>query len=245
MERLQKVMAKAGVDSRRKCEKIIKEGRVKVNGKVVTELGTKVNPQQDKIVVDGQEIEKERLVYILLNKPAGFITTVDDPKGRRTVLDLINVKQRVYPVGRLDLDTEGLLLLTNDGDVSYALTHPSHQVTKKYIATVEGVPNQNKLKSLERGIKLNDGWTAPAETERIMDFNKKSIISIKIHEGKKNQVKRMFKAVGNPVTELKRIKVGPLTLDDSLKVGQYRHLKSEEVKKLKKIAQKVQAEENN
>ena len=244
MERLQKIMAKAGIDSRRKCEEIIEEGRVQVNGKVVTELGTKVNPAQDKILVDGEEIEKEQLVYILLNKPAGFITSVDDPKGRRTVMDLINVRQRVYPVGRLDLDTEGLLLLTNDGDVSYALTHPSHKVGKKYLATVEGVPNQNKLKSLERGIKLSDGWTAPAKVELVMDFNKKAIVSIEIHEGRNNQVKRMFKAVGNPVTELKRIKVGPLTLDDDLKLGSYRHLKTEEVKQLKEISKEIKEEEN-
>ena len=243
MERLQKVMAKAGVDSRRKCEEIIEAGRVKVNGDLVTELGTKVDPKEDKVVVDGKEIEKERLVYILLNKPAGFITTVDDPKGRKTVMDLINVKQRVYPVGRLDQDTEGLLLLTNDGDVSYALTHPSHKVGKKYLATVEGVPNENKLKSLEEGIKLSDGWTSPAESELVMDFNNKAIVSITLYEGRNRQVRRMFKAVGNPVQDLKRIKVGPLSLDDNLKLGQSRWLREDEIEELRDLAQEVKVED--
>ena len=243
MERLQKVMAKAGIDSRRKCEDIIEAGRVMVNGDVVTELGTKVDPQQDKILVDGEEIEQEKKVYILLNKPAGFITTVDDPKGRKTVMDLINVKQRVYPVGRLDLDTEGLLLLTNDGDVSYALTHPSHKIAKKYLATVEGVPNKNKLESLERGIKLSDGWTAPAETELIMDFNNKAIVSIKIHEGRNRQVKRMFKAIDNPVQELKRMEIGPLTLDDDLKLGEYRYLNKNEIQQLRDLSEEIKKEE--
>ena len=242
MERLQKVMAKAGIDSRRKCEDIIEAGRVRVNGNVVTELGTKVDAKEDKIVVDGEEIEKERLVYILLNKPAGFITSVDDPKDRRTVMDLINVKQRVYPVGRLDRDTEGLLLLTNDGDVSYALTHPSHKVAKKYLATVEGVPNENKLESLERGIKLNDGWTSPAEVELVMDFNNKAIVSITIHEGRNRQVRRMFKAVGNPVQELKRIGIGPLSLDDELKLGESRRLEKKEREDLKELANQVKEE---
>jgi 23S rRNA pseudouridine2605 synthase len=160
-------------------------------------------------------------------------------------MDLINVSQRIYPVGRLDLDTEGLLLLTNDGDVSYALTHPSHKIGKKYIATLEGVPNENKLKSLERGIKLHDGWTAPAKTEMVMEFNNKSIVSIEIHEGKKHQVKRMFKATGHKVKELKRIEIGPLKLDDDLKLGEYRYLKEDEVKELRKISDKIKAEEQN
>ncbi|MCK8816568.1 rRNA pseudouridine synthase [Natroniella sulfidigena] len=243
MERLQKVMAKAGVASRRKSEELITAGRVKVNGKVVTELGSKVDPSQDQIEVDGKRIQEENLVYILLNKPQGYVTTADDPHGRRTVLDLIKVKQRVYPVGRLDYDTEGLLLLTNDGDVTYALTHPSHQITKKYIATVEGVPNQGNLKALERGIKLADGWTAPAKVEVVVDFNDKAILSLEIHEGRKHQVKRMCKAVGHPVQELKRIKMGPLELDDDLKLGEYRYLRKNEVKQLRDIAQKVKGNE--
>ena len=152
MERLQKVMARAGVASRRQSEKLIEQGKVKVNGKVVKELGFKVNPQQDDIEVNDKKIKKEKLVYILLNKPRECVTTVSDPKGRKTVIDLVKVKERVYPVGRLDYDTEGLLLLTNDGEVAYALTHPSHQISKEYLATVDGVPNDAKLKALERGV---------------------------------------------------------------------------------------------
>ncbi|WP_018250066.1 pseudouridine synthase [Orenia marismortui] len=239
MERLQKVMAKAGVASRRKSEEIIKAGRVKVNDKIVTELGTKVDPSKDNIEVDGEAITKEKLVYILLNKPKNYITTVDDPKGRQTVLDIINIKQRIYPVGRLDYDTEGLLLLTNDGKVAYGLTHPSHQVSKKYLATVQGVPNDAKLKALERGIQLSDGWTAPAKAELVVEFNDKSIVSLEIHEGRKHQVKRMCKSVGHPVLELKRIKMGPLELDEDLKVGTYRFLNKAEINKLKKIAKQV------
>ncbi|WP_027339997.1 pseudouridine synthase [Halonatronum saccharophilum] len=243
MDRLQKVMAKAGVASRRKSEEIITEGRVKVNGKLVKELGVKVDPNKDRIEVDGKEINKEQKVYLLLNKPKGYITTADDPKGRATVLDLVKVKQRVYPVGRLDYDTEGLLLLTNDGDVAYALTHPSHQVSKEYIATVEGVPNQGALDALERGIKLYDGWTAPAKARLVVDYKNKSIVSLEIHEGKKHQVKRMLKSVGYPVLELKRIKMGPLELDDNLKLGSYRRLKRWEVNKLKEIAKRVKENE--
>ncbi len=243
MERLQKVIAKAGIASRRKSEEMIEQGRVKVNGRVIKELGTKVNPQQDKIIVDGRKIKEEKLVYILLNKPKGYITTADDPQGRRTVLDLVKIKQRVYPVGRLDYDTEGLLLLTNDGAVTYALTHPSHQISKKYIATVKGVPNKNTLKTLQKGIKLNDGWTAPAEVQLVVDFNNKAIISLEIHEGRKHQVKRMCKAVGHPVMELKRIKMGSLELDDRIKVGSYRYLKKNEIKSLREIARQVKDNE--
>ncbi|WP_408954586.1 pseudouridine synthase [Natroniella sp. ANB-PHB2] len=243
MERLQKVMAKAGVASRRQSEKLITAGRVEVNGKVVMELGTKVDPNKDQIKVDGSQITKEKPVYILLNKPQGCVTTADDPHGRRTVLDLIKVKQRVYPVGRLDYDTEGLLLLTNDGDVTYALTHPSHEITKKYIATVKGVPNQGNLKALERGIKLADGWTAPAKVELVVDFSERAILSLEIHEGRKHQVKRMCKAVGHPVQELKRIKMGPLELDDDLKLGDYRFLRKNEIKQLREVAKKVKENE--
>ncbi len=243
MERVQKIMARAGIASRRQSEELIKEGRVKVNGKVVKELGTKVNPQQDEIEVDDKKIKKEKLVYILLNKPKGFITTSNDPKGRSTVLDLVNVEQRVYPVGRLDYDTEGLLLLTNDGDVTYALTHPSHQIDKKYIATVKGVPNQGTLAALERGIKLKDGWTAPAKAEIVVEYGDKAILSLEIHEGRKHQVKRMCRSVGHSVLELKRIKMGPLKLDESLTLGSYRFLKKEEISQLRKISQEFKASE--
>ncbi|WP_459841644.1 pseudouridine synthase [Halanaerocella petrolearia] len=243
MKRLQKLMAHAGIASRRKSEEIIKDGRVKINGEVVTELGIKVDPLQDTIKVDGQKLEQEKPVYLLLNKPQDVITTVDDPQGRKTVVDLVDVKERVYPVGRLDYDTEGLLLLTNDGDVTYALTHPSHQVGKKYIATVEGAVDDEAIDKLEEGVKLKDGWTAPAQAELVVEMGSRSIISLEVHEGRKHQVKRMCKKVGHSVLELKRIKVGPLTLDQQLKPGQYRNLTKEEVAKLKEIVKQVKEDE--
>lgn len=244
MERLQKVMSQAGVASRRKSEEIIVAGRVEVNGKVVTELGTKVDPDQDIIKVDGQKIKREKLVYVLLNKPQGYITTVDDPHNRRTVIDLIqDVSQTVHPVGRLDKDTEGLLLLTNDGDLTYALTHPSHGIDKTYMATVKGVPNQSKIEALEEGIKLKDGWTAPAEAKLVAELADRAIVSLTIHEGRKHQVKRMLKSVGHPVEELKRIKFGPLDLT-GLSPGEYRHLTNSEIKELKAVEDRVTAAEN-
>jgi len=236
-------MAKAGVASRRKSEEIIKAGRVEVNGEVITELGSKVNPEADIIKVNGEEIEPEEKIYILLNKPPEVITTVDDPQGRQTVIDLIDTEKRIYPVGRLDYDVKGLLLLTNDGEVTYALTHPSHQVGKKYIATVEGVPNSQALDRLAAGVELSDGKTAPAEVELVAGMSSQAIISLTIYEGRKNQVKRMCKQVGHPIKELKRIKVGPLELDSSLKPGQYRRLKEAEIAELKELAAKVGADE--
>ncbi|ADL13181.1 pseudouridine synthase [Acetohalobium arabaticum] len=244
MERLQKVMSQAGVASRRKSEDIITAGRVEVNGEVVTELGTKVDPEQDTIKVDGQQIKREKLVYLLLNKPQGYITTVDDPHNRRTVIDLIqDVSQAVHPVGRLDKDTEGLLLLTNDGDLTYALTHPSHGIDKTYMATVKGVPNQSKIEALEKGIKLKDGWTAPAEAKLVAELAERAVVSLTIHEGRKHQVKRMLKSVGHPVEELKRIKFGPLDLT-GLSPGEYRHLTNSEIKELKAVEDRVTAAEN-
>ncbi|MBM7623554.1 pseudouridine synthase [Sporohalobacter salinus] len=244
MERLQKIMSQAGIASRRKSEEIITAGRVEVNGKVVTELGTKVNPNEDIIKVDGQKIEREKLVYVLLNKPKGYITTVDDPRNRRTVMDLIqDVSQAVHPVGRLDKDTEGLLLLTNDGDLTYALTHPSHGVDKTYIATVKGIPNQSKIEALEEGIKLKDGWTAPAEAKLVAELADEAIVSLTIHEGRKHQVKRMLKSVGHPVEDLKRVKFGSLDLT-GLSVGGYRYLTNSEVKELKKVEDRVNSVEN-
>jgi 23S rRNA pseudouridine2605 synthase len=238
VERLQKVMSRAGIASRRKSEEIIVGGRVKVNGKVVRELGTKVNPRKDVVEVDGKEIEKEKLVYILLNKPVGYVTTVDDPQNRDTVIDLVKIEESVHPVGRLDMDTKGLLLLTNDGDLTYALTHPSHEISKMYVATVEGIPNQSKLDALKRGIELKDGWTAPAEAEVVAELNDEAIVSLKIHEGRKHQVKRMWKAVGHLVKELKRTRFGPLDLE-GIPEGGYRRLKKSELRELKKIEKKV------
>lgn len=233
-ERLQKVMAHAGVASRRKSEEIISQGRVKVNGKVITEMGTKVS-DEDLIEVDGKIITREKKVYLLLNKPVGYITTVDDPRGRKTVIDLIEgVNQRIYPVGRLDFDTSGLLILTNDGDLTYKLTHPSHMVNKTYHVEIEGHAKQEKLDRLEKGIFLEDGLTAPARVEDVDYKKEKTDFNLTIYEGRNRQVRRMCEKIGHPVVNLKRIKFGFLTIDN-LKLGQFRYLSNREINKLKEI----------
>lgn len=235
MERLQKVMAHAGVASRRKSEEIIAQGRVKVNGIKITEMGFKVDPQTDVIEVDGEIISKEKRIYMMLNKPEGYVTTVDDPRGRKTVLDLIAaVPQRIYPVGRLDYDTTGLLLLTNDGDLTYILTHPSHMIDKTYRAEVKGNLSREDFNNLERGVDIEGGKTAPASTKLILQ--KKGITSffITIHEGRNRQVRRMCKALGYSVINLHRTAFGSLRLKD-LRQGAYRFLKKDEIKELKNI----------
>ncbi|WP_335876845.1 pseudouridine synthase [Anoxybacter fermentans] len=234
-------MARAGVASRRKSEKLIIEGKVKVNGKVVKELGVKVDPEKDIIEVNGKPIKKEKPVYIMLNKPAGYITTMDDPFDRPIVLELVkDIPQRLHSVGRLDCDTEGLLLLTNDGSLTYALTHPSHQIDKVYLVKVKGSIDSEAIEKLEKGIELEDGMTAPARVELIKRKKNYSVIKMTIHEGRKRQVRRMMDAVGYPVLKLKRIKLGPLTLGD-LKPGKYRHLSQKEIKVLKKIEKNVRS----
>ncbi len=241
MERLQKVMASRGVASRRECEKMILAGRVSVNGNVVVEMGTKVEPG-DCITVDGRELppDREPLVYLILNKPRGCVTTVKDPQGRTTVMDLLdNLERRIYPVGRLDYDTEGLLLLTNDGDLSYALTHPSHEVDKTYLAVVKGVPSGFVLDKLRLGIDLEDGKTSPAKVS-VLKTGPQSEILLTIHEGKNRQVRRMLEAIGYPAVSLKRTHFGPLSLQ-GLSTGKYRHLTTPEIKALKAIEKKVLA----
>jgi len=231
-DRLQKVMAHAGVASRRKSEDIIKQGRVKVNGSTVTEMGFKVDPETDEIIVDGEVISKEKQVYLLLYKPVGYVTTVDDPRGRKTVLDLIDsIKQRIYPVGRLDYNTSGLLLLTNDGELTYILTHPSHEIEKTYLVEAKGYVDDNKLNKLEKGIKLSDGMTAPAKTELKERNSVSTKFTITIHEGRNRQVRRMCEKISNPVEKLKRISFAHLNLD-GLKAGNYRKLTTKELKKL-------------
>lgn len=238
-ERLHKVMAQAGVASRRHSEELIQAGRVTVNGKVVTQLGTKVVPGRDIIEVDGRPLGKpEKPIYILLNKPKGYVSTLYDPQGRRKVIDLLGdeVAQRVYPVGRLDYDTEGLLLLTNDGKLANALMHPARQVKKTYIAKVRGVPGPAKLRMLEKGIELDDGPTAPAEVKLIEVHPPNSAtLSIRIHEGRNRQVRRMCEAIGHEVIHLKRTTLGPLHLKD-LAVGEWRELTEREVAELKAAA---------
>ncbi|MCM3077950.1 MULTISPECIES: pseudouridine synthase [Brevibacillus] len=236
MERLQKVLAHAGVASRRHCEELIVQGKVQVNGQVVRELGTRVDPGQDRIVVSGRPIRLEQHVYLMLNKPTGVITSVSDPRGRRVVTDLLKgLKERVYPVGRLDFNTSGLLLLTNDGELANKLAHPSYEIDKVYRAWVKGVPAPDKLAKLANGIMLEDGMTAPGEARMVKKStgNEKALLEIMIHEGRNRQVRRMCAAIGHPVLALERIRLGFLTLE-GLSQGQFRPLTSDEVERLKK-----------
>jgi len=230
LERLQKIIAKAGFCSRRAAEKLILDGKVSVDGKIVTELGSKANFNQ-KISIDGKilNLDAEK-IYILLNKPRGYVSTVKDERGRRTIIDLLgeNFKNRVYPVGRLDLNSEGLILLTNDGDLTNSLIHPRFEVKKTYRAKISGVLTEEKLDKLRAGVELDDGLTAPAEIYRLDT----DLVEITIHEGRNRQVRRMFAAIGCDVKRLKRIKFANLTLD-GLKSGEFRELRAEEVKKLK------------
>lgn len=238
MERLQKVLAQAGVASRRKCEEYIEAGRVQVNDKTVTTLGVKVDPAVDAIKVDGRPINRQHMRYLLFNKPKGVITSTSDPEGRNVVSDYIkDVKERVYPVGRLDYDSEGLLLLTNDGELANLLTHPRHHVPKTYHATVKGVPHGELLDKLRQGIQLEDGMTAPADVEYVdIDPEKnETIVSITIHEGRNRQVRRMFEAISYPVVRLKRIQFGTLQLS-GLQRGKHRSLTREEVDELRQSA---------
>jgi 23S rRNA pseudouridine2605 synthase len=237
MERLQKVIAQAGIASRRKAEELIKDGRVKVNGKVVTELGVKVT-SSDKIEVNEVQIEKEEPVYFLLYKPRGVISSVSDDKGRKVVTDFFsNYQERIFPVGRLDYDTSGLLLLTNDGEFANLLTHPSNEVEKLYVAKVKGIPLRENLRKLEKGIRLEDGKTAPAKVKMLSGDKKKqtAIVEISIHEGRNRQVRRMFEAIGHEVVKLKRERYGFLTLN-GLKAGEARELTPHEVKQLRALA---------
>lgn len=236
LERLQKILAHAGVASRRQSEDLIVQGRVTVNGKKVTELGVKVNPEEDIILVDNKPInETEKKVYYMLHKPAGYISSAKDPHGRATVLDLLpGVRERIYPVGRLDYETEGLIILTNDGQLTNALTHPSHEIGKIYLARVEGLPSLAALKKFSKGIELEDGLTAPAKVE-VVDYVKgKALLEIEIHEGRNRQVRRMCEAIGHPVIYLRRIQVGPLKLGN-LPLGHSRSLTANEIRQLKKL----------
>ncbi|MCQ6277961.1 23S rRNA pseudouridine(2605) synthase RluB [Bacillus sp. EB600] len=237
MERLQKVIARAGIASRRKSEELIKDGKVKVNGKIVTELGTKVT-SSDKVEVNEVQIEREEPVYFLLYKPRGVISSVQDDKGRKVVTDFFpHLKERIYPVGRLDYDTSGLLIMTNDGEFANLLMHPRGEVEKVYVAKTKGIPSKENLKKLERGILLDDGKTAPARVKLLSADNKKqtAIIEIAIHEGRNRQVRRMFEAIGSDVVKLKRERYGFLTLG-GLNSGDARELTPHEVKQLRALA---------
>lgn len=230
MERLQKVIAHAGIASRRKAEEYIVNGRVKVNGKIVRELGTQVG-KSDKVEVDDVPIYKEEYGYYLFYKPKGVISAVSDDKGRKVVTDFFShIKERIYPVGRLDYDTSGLLLLTNDGEFSQKLTHPSHEIDKVYVAKVKGLAKKHDLLPLTKGMKIEGYKTAPAAFEIIsVDLKTNtSIVELTIHEGRNHQVKKMLQAVGYPVQKLKREKYGDLTLK-GLRPGEYRNLNKKEI----------------
>ena len=228
--RLQKYMAKAGVASRRKSEELISQGLVKVNGKIIVEQGYIVDPDKDLVKVDGKTIKLERnKIYIMINKPVGYVTTLKDEKDRRIVTDLIEgVEERIYPVGRLDIDTSGLLLLTNDGDLTQKLTHPSNEVVKRYIAVVEGVPNRSELQRFRYGINIDGRKTAPATIKIAKRYEDESILDISIHEGRNRQVKKMCEAINHPVKKLKRVSIGEIELG-GLEIGNWRYLNEEEL----------------
>ena len=230
MERLQKLIARAGICSRREAEKIILAGQVTVEGKVVKELGAKADQSQTICVDDKPITICAEKIYLLLNKPRGYVSTVKDERGRRTVLELLgeNFSERVYPVGRLDLYSEGLLILTNDGDLTNALIHPRFEVAKTYRAKISGEMTEEKLDKLRAGIELDDGLTAPAEVYRL----DKDLVEITLHEGRNRQVRRMFAAIGCEVKRLRRIKFAGLTLE-GVGVGKFRALTAEEVARLK------------
>lgn len=234
--RLQKFMAQCGVASRRKSEEIILEGRVMVNGLIVKKLGTTIDPKKDIVKVDNMKIEMERKkVYIMLNKPEGYVTTLKDKHSEKIVLDLIEgIEERIFPVGRLDSDTSGLLLMTNDGDLAYKLTHPSHEVPKKYIALVKGIPNGKKLDRFRKGLKIDGRLTAEAYVRIVKRYKDSSVLEISIHEGRNRQVRKMCEYIRHPVEKLKRVSIGKLNLGD-LDVGKWRYLTENEVKYLKRL----------
>jgi len=238
MERLQKILAEAGIASRRKAEEMIREGRVTVNGKVA-EIGMKADPEVDYIKVDGRLISGPGLrgpksVYLIFNKPRGVVTTLFDPEGRPTVKDFLKgVKYRVYPVGRLDYDSEGMLLLTNDGDFANAILHPSRMIPKTYLVKVKGIIENDDIEKLRRGVRLEDGMTMPANVKIVRRLDNNSWLEITIYEGRKRQVRRMLERVGHPVIRLKRIGIDGLRLGD-LKSGKFRYLTPEELRMIKR-----------
>ncbi len=234
-ERLQKILSKAGITSRRKAESLILQGRVSVNGRVVSELGAKAVLGKDEICVDGKVIRPEtEKVVLALFKPRSCVTTLHDPQGRPTVGELVsNSPLRLYPVGRLDYDAEGLLLLTNDGELAHRLQHPRYKVPKTYLAKVRGLPHEEALSQLQQGIALEDGITAPAELNVLEDDKKVTWLSLTLREGRNQQVKRMCSAVGYPVLRLRRTKVGPIDLGN-LRPGESRRLKAREVRALRR-----------
>ena len=233
-ERLQKYLASCGIASRRKCEEYIFQGKVQVNGKIVTELGTKINPYKDIVKFDGKIVKQtKKLVYILLNKPIGYVTTAEDQFGRDTVLDLVKVSERIVPVGRLDMYTSGALILTNDGDFVYKVTHPKHEIEKTYTVTVKGIVENSEVEQLKNGVKIDDYITKPAKVKILKTDTEKDIsrLEITIHEGKNRQVRKMCEAIDRKVLALHRSKIGKIGVKN-LELGKWRFLQTNEVQEL-------------
>lgn len=236
MERLQKVIAQAGITSRRKAEDLIEQGKVKVNGRIVTERGTKVSSKDD-IDVNGIRIEREEPVYYLLYKPRAVISSVRDEKNRKVVTDFIPTDKRIFPIGRLDYDTSGIILLTNDGDFAHLLMHPKFEIEKKYIAKVKGLIQREAVQLLKNGVQLKDGKTAPAKVRLVSQEKRRnsSVVEITIHEGRNRQIKRMFEAVGHPVQKLRRDQFAFLNCA-TMRPGDFRQLNPKEIKQLVALA---------
>ena len=235
-ERLQKYLANCGVASRRKCEEYIIQGKVKVNGETITQLGIKINPEKDIVEFENKIVkEKSKKVYILLNKPIGYVTTAKDQFGRDTVLDLVKVKERIVPVGRLDMYTSGALILTDDGEFMYKVTHPKHEIEKTYTVTVKGIVQQKEVEMLRQGVEIEDYITKPAKVKILKTDTEKnnSRLEITIHEGKNRQVRKMCEAVGRSVLALHRSKIGGIGVKD-LELGKWRYLNSKEIEQLLK-----------
>ena len=231
--RLEKFLSQSGIASRRNAKKYISAGRVTVNGERVLIPGTHIAPQQDEIAFDGEPIRgKPKPIYLMLNKPAGYVTTVRDERGRPTVMELVSdISERIYPVGRLDVDTEGLLLMTNDGDFAHRILHPSHEIQKTYIAWVEGKPNRQEIQRLREGIEIEEGVITSAKINQIGKTEGQTQFKVVIHEGKKRQIRRMFHAIGHDVLHLKRVGIGSLSLD-RLAIGKYRPVTPAEIESL-------------
>lgn len=234
--RLQKYMAQCGVASRRKSEKMIEDGLVKLNNKIVTEQGINIDVNKDIVMVNEKIIKsEENKIYIILNKPLGYVTTMDDEKDRKIVTDLIEgVNERIYPIGRLDMDTSGLLLLTNDGKITNKITHPRNEVVKRYIAIVEGTPNKQELTRFRNGVIIDGKKTSRAKMKIIKNYETESILEIEINEGRNRQIRKMCEAINHPIKKLKRISIGEIQLG-GLEVGEWRYLDHEEMEYIKSL----------
>ena len=232
--RIQKYMAECGIASRRKCEEYISQGKIKLNGKIVKELGIKIDPSKDEIEFDGKTIKREKKrIYILLNKPIDYVTTTKDQFDRKNVLDLVRVKERIVPVGRLDMYTSGALILTNDGEFIYKVTHPKHEINKTYTVTLKGIITNEDVKKLQKGVDIGEYITKPAKV-KILQTNKEkqtSRLEIIIHEGKNRQIRRMCESIGKKVLALHRTKIGEISVKD-MKIGKWRYLTNDEIKAL-------------